>query len=442
MEIDVSEYGNYIRADMLEVNSLEFFFVICAFLIFLFRTRRGLIEAYIVAIPFSDKVYRMFDLQPADFIGILIVCVYYKRVFGLLKEIYLLVPLLVFGSVVSFIVYDDSFGALYSARVLVVFLVANILSANLYFRNKVQPLTTERYVKLYKLMVYFSVGAITLQITCWLMGFSVNGIFYQPGLIRAKGLAHEPSTFAIWLALAAPLIFSFSHHLKIKVDVKLFLAIMLGMLLTFSISAIIGLAVFFFLSMIYFWQYSRKLLFKFMSGFALLGLLTAPISYPVFSDVVFPKVADHLLELTSSDYKADTGRGGDRLLFDYLNDSPYLGIGAYRSSRLQSEEEIARMLDRVDYISASNIVITTLAEFGYIGGGVFLSIFFGWILYLSRYKTKYNNFYYYSTLSWVIVLLGMRVFAFHQPWFNVALFRAMAAEKEKNQLKSDLERTC
>ena len=96
-----------------------------------------------------------------------------------------------------------------------------------------------------------------------------------------------------------------------------------------------------------------------------------------------------------------------------LKKYPAFGVGAFRASRLGSED---------DYIAGANFYVTTPTEFGFVGASGMLILFFAWIVLIRRYRNDDNTFLGFALFGWVVGLAGARLFAFHQPWFILSMY--------------------
>jgi O-Antigen ligase len=413
---------NYIRAETLELFSIEFFAIIVATVFFLFSTNRTLIELYIILLPFTDKVYRFLSLQPSDILSILIVCLNLKYIGSSLKYLYWLVPCLFIGSLVGLFQFNDFFGIQYSFRILLIFGVVNVISAYLSEKKETQDI----YISLYKKVVWFSLVVACLQVILWYLNFPIAGIFYSYGIPRMKGLAHEPSTFCFWLALSLPFGIqrSITESKKFLIDYPYIIALLFVMLVTGSTSGILT-AFIFFLLFIFFElrQNLSRAVNYIVIGALLLSIVlgfggTTVTTY--FGEYVTSKLESYVSEMVSGEsIKEVSGRGGDRKLFQYLSENPLFGIGAFRASKLQDSEEITVF---EDYIPAANFYITTPAEFGIVGTLSITWIFVLWMKILYGIRNPNNIVFGFGLIAWMVSLLGMRVFGFHQPWFLMCIY--------------------
>jgi hypothetical protein len=414
----MNEY-NYVRSETLQIPSLEFFAIVAAAIFFLFFFDKKLIDIYIISLPFTDKVYRVLSLQPIDFISILVIVCNLKHLSTSLGYLYWIMPILLSGSLWGLIQHNDFFGFQYSFRILIIFGAINVIAK--FFQDKE---SRNKYVILYKKVVWFSLIIAFLQVTLWYLNFPISGIFYSFGIPRMKGLGHEPSTFCFWLSLSIPFgIEKVSSGLKqTKYDVPYIVALLITMLITGSLTGLITTLAFFVFFMIYEAKHNLRGLVNFLFPLLLtITLLVATNTSAVsdyFGEYSSKKIGSYISEISGSSTAVEyNGRGGDRKLIQYFYDSPLFGIGAFRSSRLQDMD-----VGEEEYIPAANFYFTTPAEFGVCGSLALVWIFTSWIHALRRMWQVDNAVYGLTLLSWLISLVGMRVFGFHQPWFIMCVY--------------------
>jgi len=406
---------NFVRAEYLTLGSIEFFAILFVVVLAVLKYKLNLIKTYILMLPFTDAVYRIASMQPSDILSALIVIRYAKRIkINLLFFVVFIV--LLYGSIVGYFKFDSLFSIAYSIRVLLVILtsiiILDLISENESLRIKI--------IEIYKIIVYFSVFIGFMQAVLWLIGLPIDGVFYV-GYVRVKGLAHEPSTFAVWLALSLPIVISHVNS-KMKIDYKLLTTIFVGFVLTSSATATI-LALF---SMIMFIvlsdniSHAKKIFGFFVISFIVFILMT------VFSDVVYEniivKIQNYITELTDINAEDKSGRGGDRYLFYIFKDYIYIGIGVFRSTQIA--ESLSLILGEDIYIPGSNFFLTTFVELGMWVGSFTIVIFIAWMIFILKNTLKGNLYWGISMLSWGIALFGMRIFAFHQPWLNYTLMKS------------------
>lgn len=407
---------NFIRADALTFGSVEFFAILGIIVYAIIKYRCSLIPVYVLFLPFTDKVYRVADIQIADVLGALIVCrALLKNKFPINGYAVILFGFFALGGWVGVYFFGDYFSLLYIVRVSVIVL-ASISIADELRRSPALFLVVS---KAYRFIVIFSVGVATLQALLWLLGLPINGVFWV-GYIRVKGLAHEPSTFGVWLALALPLIIQNKEAVrKNTIDKPLLSAILLGTALTSSAAAFLTMCVISFFMIFNNPRISSK---KKIAGFAFLafgGVVLATVFREVFYENIFLKTAAYLAELMDPTLEDTSGRGGDRYLFLLLAESPFTGIGAFRSSRAG---DVLAELGMDVYIPGSNFYMTTVVEFGLIVGPILLVMLLGWIFWTIRKTSKKNSQWGCSVVGWFFAISAMRIFGFHQPWLNYALF--------------------
>jgi hypothetical protein len=409
---------SFVRAETLAFGSIEFFALVAIAVYAVFKYKGNLIPTYILFIPFTDKVYRIGDLQIADILALLILAkaaINFRIKFN--RYTVLLGGILLGGSVVAMLFHKDIFALAYSIRVFSIALVAMVIAEKL--KDSDQLVLIVR--KAYKFIVVFSVCVGLFQAVLWSLGLPIDGVFYTH-YIRVKGLGHEPSTFGIWLALSLPLILRDNKHSNYtQYDWPLFGVIMLGMVLTSSSSAIITFLIIGTL-MIFVNNKITKVQKILVAGIASVFLVaTTAIFNEIVYDNVVLKAGTYFLELADSTLEDTSGRGGDRYLFLLLSESPNTGIGLFRSSRAA---EIFAEYGVDLYIPGSNFYLTTYAEFGVIFGPVVLLLIFAWFVWTFHTILKTRSMWGCSIVGWFFALAAMRIFGFHQPWLNYALFMA------------------
>jgi O-Antigen ligase len=415
----MNEY-NYIRAETLSVPSIEFFALVFAFIFFLFFTEKKLIELYIILLPFTDKVYRFLSLQPSDILSIIIILSNLKYISKNLRYLYLIIPLFLFGSLNGLIQFDDSYGIQYSIRILLIFGAVNVISSSLVNGEK----DISSYINLYKKVVWFSLAVAFSQVFFWYLNFPVAGIFYGYGIPRMKGLSHEPSTFCFWLAMSLP--FGIQHKSNIEeqgkttFDRPYIVALLITIIYTGSTSGLITTIVLFLLFLLSELKKNLSAVAKYLASAVLIVMIigasnTSLATY--FGEYVTAKLGSYISEMVSGESKGEeSGRGGDRKLFKYLSENPLFGIGAFRSSQLSEPS------DSEEYIPGSNFYITIPTEFGVVGTLGLMWIFASWWKLLYVLRCPSNTFIGFGLIAWIVSLVGMRTFGFHQPWLVMCMY--------------------
>jgi hypothetical protein len=407
---------NFIRAEALTLGSLEFFALLVIVIYSIIRYKGNLIPTYVLFVPFTDKVYRIFDIQIADILGVLIICsAVFKNKLPLNGYAVIIFCIFEFGGWVGGYYFGDFFSLLYIFRVSIIVLASIAIADELRRSPALFPVISEAY----RFVVIFSVAVATLQALLWLLGLPIDGVFWV-GYIRVKGLAHEPSTFGVWLALSLPLIIQYKKLSgEITIDKLLLGAILLGTALTSSAAAFLTLCLVGLLMISNNPEISSGKKMHFFLGliFGCIVLITA------FNDIFYKniilKALTYLSELVDPALEDTSGRGGDRYLFLLLAQSPYTGIGAFRSSKAG---DLLAELGMNVYVPGSNFYITTIVEFGLIVGPLVLLVVFAWIFWLIRTTLKVKSQWGCSVIGWFFAISAMRIFGFHQPWLNYALF--------------------
>jgi hypothetical protein len=407
---------NFIRTETLIPMSLEFFSLLAIIMYSIFKYKGALLPTYVLFIPFTDKVYRIADVQIADILSVLIVCAaVLKKKLPINKYVVILFGIFMFGAVVGGCYFKDFYSLLYVFRVSVVVL-ASIAIADQLQRS---PALFSVITNAYRFIVIFSVVVAFSQALFWLLGLPIDGVFWVD-YIRVKGLAHEPSTFGIWLALSLPLIMqNRKPSRKIKVDKVLLAAILLGTALTTSAAAFMTLCTVGVLMISINPEISNRNKIKGLLGLAVGCIFLITAFNEIFYENILQKATSYLAELMNPVLEDTSGRGGDRYLLMLLAEFPYSGIGIFRSSRAG---DILAELGMDVYVPGSNLYLTTIIEFGLIIGPIVLLMLLVWIFWSFRTTLKLNSQWGCSVIGWFFSMLAMRIFGFHQPWLNYALF--------------------
>ncbi len=411
----MNEY-NFIRAEALSLGSLEFFALLAIVVYSVVKYKVSLIPTYVLFIPFTDKVYRIADIQISDILGALIVCrAVLKNKMPINRYVGIVFGVFALGGGIGAYYFGDFFSLLYIVRVSVIVLASIAIADELQRR----PALLAVISKAYRFVVIFSVAVATLQAILWLLGLPIDGVFWV-GYIRVKGLAHEPSTFGIWLALALPLIIKYKKLSgRITVDKQLLLAIILGTALTSSAAAFLTICVIGVFMILTNPEISKVKKIKVFLGLVLGSILLVIAFNDILYENVLLKTATYFSELIDPTLEDSSGRGGDRYLFMLLADSPFTGIGVFRSSKAG---DVLAELGLDVYVPGSNFYITTMVEFGLILGPLVLIMLFAWILWSVRMTLKAKSQWGCSVIGWFFAISAMRIFGFHQPWLNYALF--------------------
>lgn len=404
---------NYVRAENIELFSLEFFAVAFLFFSILIYRKKGILFVLAMTLPFTDQVYKIFGFSLTDFFALLIIFLNLSCI----RENFIKISIIsIFGLLGSFIcifLYNDFVSVLLAIKFLIVFSLYCVLKKVLIDEGK-----RDNFFFGYKYIYLFSVIFALLQYIFWWMGYEVAGAFYLDGILRVKGLAHEPATFACWLVLGLPIAFERRNN-KVVINYYLLISFFVGMGLTLSATAIIVLFLIFIVAMIYMSKYDRKIFRKSI----FLSFLLLPIFIFFAGDKIqeqaLPKVKSYVMEMIDESAENNSGRGGDRILFDYLNESPYLGIGMFRATRISNQDDSSE-----NFISGTNFYITTVSEWGYFLGPLLILLFIFWIFNLKKYINNNNYLWFAAILGWCLMVAGIRVISFYQPWVGVAVFIA------------------
>jgi hypothetical protein len=415
-DIEINNF-NYARAEHLNLISIEFAWLVGAMIFFLRIRNRSLTHLYLISLPYTDKIYRIFDVQPSEIIALVLIAFNFKYILGKLKSLYIIIPFLVLGSLIGVYRSGSLFSALYSIRLIIILCLVNIFS-----HSKFKFDWIFEGLNIFRVMLFVSIGVAISQAFFWMLGFNIAGVFFQEGFLRVKGLAHEPSTFSVWIALAIPFIICY-HNIVNKNKFSIFISsimVIIGLILTSSLLGLIMLAVFW-IAIIIFKAYYQGIAIFFKKIFFIPIIIFLLLTFIVpkhIIDYLDDKVHNVVLEFTDASFEDRSGRGGDRLLTKLWDDNLVLGIGAFRSSKLNEKNS----LDDIyfdDYIPAANFFITTITEFGLLGFSGFC--IWGMFIYLQIRKKihEYNIPIICGVFAWLVGLLGSRLIAFQLPWILI-----------------------
>jgi|GEM_PF-2892460 len=251
----------YVRVKELELFSVEFWTLILfsVFITISFIRHKGyLFEKFIIAffagMILTDNVYKFASVQISDIFGFLTIFTYYSRNILARKEIMIntdflkkppgiLMIITLLTCIISLLspgcsyfyekigngsnIFSSITSWLYLVRIIILFLLCKILyNASLINKNLVKScLKTLLYSGILGCLVYWTqIGLSVFNL------YDVNGIFNDYGFPRAKGLAHEPATFAYSLFFI--IIMSLINEKKMNIKI---LILILTLIATFSL---------------------------------------------------------------------------------------------------------------------------------------------------------------------------------------------------------------
>ncbi|MDQ2798824.1 MAG: hypothetical protein M3Y13_04170, partial [Armatimonadota bacterium] len=269
-----------------------------------------------------------------------------------------------------------------------------------------------------------------------LAGLPIHGIFYTGIFPRAKGLAHEPATWSIWLVSLFPFIFHFKlgrFYLWLNVVTLVMTLSVFGILATGS-----------FLIIRWFLSGGRIRLRK-----SFVRAVGATVAAVLILIVVKPDTLDSLAKLGSAfDKLANyqqfvtafvsgqgqgtvedlSGRGRDLAYFQIAFPEHWLvGVGSFNAP--YSGHIPGTDLD----IAGSNTYLVMPVEIGVVGVSlVFILLCLHYGVLLRHQKQKSIDFLAYS-LNFLLMIGGIRCFGFYDPWYIQAALLRLSKEQELAQ---------
>lgn len=436
---------NYIRVDTLQpvsIESLAILVTLVYFLFLAFRRQLTLEVVYFLALPFSDNPFRIASsMQPVEAVAILLVALNYRRV--RLNYLILAGLLFVLYSLIGYVLgnVQDTFSLFYSFKFLLIGMVFSIL--------------TKRAFALPVLVMRFAVALAflltLLQIVLWLAGLPIHGIFFQGFFPRAKGLAHEPATWSIYILM----LFPFILHFKLgRAYLLMNIATLVMTLSTFGIvSALSFAAIRWALSLRSVrpfrprvFRVKKKRLLLLAVSVAALGVLM--LAVPGLADSaaklvsVFDKLAQYQQEFAQglsggTRYTPQNDTSGRGLDFTYFRETfPQhwlVGIGSFNAPYTDQSQ-----------ISGTNFYMITPVELGVTGSAVLiflLSLHYGVLL---RNRQSKSVDFLAGSLNLLLMIAGIRCFGFSEVWYvQAAVLRTVQAPaaNDKQPDAGDLEET-
>ena len=415
---------NYVRVSRLEpvsIESLALVVVLSCFCYLVYKKRANWDIAYFFALPFTDSAFRVASLEPVEFLGMALVALHWRRI--RLNYVILIGAAFFLFSVLGYVLGNvhSLYSPLYSLRFVLIGLVFSV------FRS--QPFRLP--VSAMRFLVLLSFAMTFLQAALWLAGLPIHGVFYNGILPRTKGLAQEPATWSIWVVT----LFPFILHFKLG---RLYLALNFVMLLlTFSTFGTISAVTFFGLRWLFSGAHFRLRKSVLRSAAVAVVLLSALLVVKpetgasvtkLFS--VFNKLILYQQELTqiSQGQQADanaedvSGRGNDFSYFRETFPEHWLvGIGSFNAPY---------DVNGPHPIAGTNTYVMLPVEVGTVGVllvALLLALHYRGLLHNRQGRSR--DFLAYS-VNFLLMISGIRCFAFYEPWFaQAALLRtALPAE--------------
>lgn len=412
---------NFVRVQSLELVSIETLAILVAVAYFgyLLHTKQASLEAAMfLAFPFSDFVFRFASIGPSEVLEFLFILANYKKIrltyVGLIAGLFILYGLISFAAGINGV-----FAVSYSIRFLLTALVFSIL-ARTPFR---MPLHVLRF------MVIFCFAVSTLQVGLWLAGLPIHGIFYDGLIPRTKGLAQEPNPWSVYLVSLFPFIFHF------RLGRIYWIMNLISLTLTMSTEGFVVLCAFLLIRMcLSGFRFRLKVAQARMAAGAILaGLVLMWVRPEVVENGlkifhVFDKVAVYAYELSEATglhwiprpglEQQASGRGEDVMITKALFPTyGLLGIGSFsaREDLLRDKGLVPSMV-----YGPQNTYLMFIDEIGVTGCILLLPLLVMHYRVLMRYnRPEVRDFVAYS-LSFLVMIAGTRVFAFHETWYTQA----------------------
>lgn len=428
---------NYVRSTNLELVSIEMLAIVVVGLYFLNLARRRQATwetAYFLALPFTDDPFRVAGIQPVEMIGMAMIALNYRKI--RLNYVILIGLAYVLFSILGYLTGNaqGTYSILYSLKFVLIGLVFSM------FLKKPFDLP----ISVMRFLVVFTFAMTFLQVTLWLAGLPIHGIFYNGIFPRAKGLAHEPATWSVWLVSLFPFIFHFKlgrFYLWLNVATLVMTLSTFGFLATGS-----------FLVIRWFLSGGRIRLrksFVRVLGATAAAILVLIVVKPDTLDFLsklgstFDKLAFYQQELTAfagggqaEETGVDlSGRGRDFTYFQIAFPEHWLlGVGSFNAP--YSGHIPGTDLD----IAGSNTYLVMPVEIGVVGVSlVFVLLCLHYGVLLRHRKQKSVDFLAYS-LNFLLMIGGIRCFGFYDPWYIQAALLRLAKEQETAQTAPALAR--
>ncbi len=400
---------NYVRVSELQLVSIETLAIVVAlaFLAFLAWKKEVNWEiAYFLAIPFSDDPFRIASVQPVEIISMILIALNYRKIrlncVILMAAVFVLfcLPGYVTGDVTTF------YPLLYSLRFLLTGLTFSI------FLKKEFGLS----LSVMRFAVGFSFAMTFLQVSLWTLGLPIHGIFFNGIFPRAKGLAHEPGTWSIWIVV----LFAFVYRFKLgRFYFWLNAATLLMTLSTFGFVAIFSF-------LLLYWAFRgfpvplRKSTLQrigIIGGLVVVLAAVQPNAFSSASDLLsaFNKLAYYQQEFTrfASGGSAQegeatddlSGRGRDFTYFqNYFPQHWLVGLGSWNTNL------------EIDG-AATNTYLVMPVEIGLLGSSLIALLLFFHFRILLRNRDQKSAALLAGSLNFLLMIGGIRCFAFHELWY-------------------------
>ncbi len=400
---------NYVRVSELQPVSIESLGILVTVVYFLYLARRrqaSLEIAYFLALPFSDEPFRLASsVQPVELLGMILVARNWRKI--RLNYVILIGLLYVLFSLSG---YALGYGTgLFSILESFKFLLIGLTFSVLLKRDWVLPPAVMRFA------VVSAFALTSLQVGLWTAGLPIHGIFYAGLFPRAKGLAHEPATWAIYLLSLFPFVYGFRlgrryawlNFLTLLMTVSTFgiTAFLTYLTIRWVLAASEGVIVI------------RRSLVRTVGVTIALGLALAVVKPDVLDSAskllsVFDKLAAYQQQLVQfrggSDPLADaSGRGAD---FNYFREQfpPHwlVGIGAFNAPYTNQR-----------IIAGTNLYLIMPVELGVVGTSAFFVLLFLHYRVLLRGRGEKSVDFLAYNLNLLLMVAGIRCFDFSDVWY-------------------------
>lgn len=426
MHFGLNNPYNYVRVSELQPVSIETLAILvtAGYLLYLVHQKRCSLEiAYFLALPFSDEPFRIADsVQPVEVISLLLIALNYRKIrFNyviLMGGVFILFALVGFGTGSV----HGAYPLLYSLR----FLLTGFTFSILVKREFSLPASTVRFAVLFCFAMTF------LQIFLWTAGLPIHGVFFNGIIPRAKGLAHEPGTWAIWIVTLFAFIYYFNlGRFYVWLNV-------INLLMTFSTFGVIAFLSFLLLR----WglqgfqfRLKRRVL---VSAASILGIglvvfsLQSNASESVANTLsLFNKLAFYQQEFVrfasggsaseGEDSVDLSGRGRDFTYFqNYFPPNWVVGIGSWNTDVNVNG-------------AATNTYLVMPVEIGAIGSSLIVMLMLLHFSVLLRNKDRKSVDFLAASLNFLLMIAGIRCFAFHELWYTqVLLLRTAEGHEAEN----------
>ncbi len=400
---------NYVRVSELQLVSIEMLAICVALLYLAFLAWKKELNweiAYFLAIPFSDEPFRVASVQPVEIISLIIIALNYRKI--RLNYVILMAAVFISFCLPAYITGDvtTSYPLLYSLRFLLTGLTFSI------FLKKEFGLS----VSVMRFAIGFTFAMTFLQVALWTLGLPIHGIFFNGIFPRAKGLAHEPGTWSIWIVV----LFVFIYHFKL--GRFYFWLNALTLLMTLSTFGFVAALSF----LLIYWAMRgfpiplRKSTLQrigIMGGLVVVVAAVQPNALSSASNLLtaFDKLAYYQQEFTrfasggsaqEGEENGDlSGRGRDFTYFqNYFPEHWLGGIGSWNTDPSVNG-------------AGTNTYLIMPVEIGVLGSSLIVLLMVLQFCVLLRDRDRKSTAFLAGSLNFLLMIGGIRCFAFHELWY-------------------------